>query len=149
MECLDRQNTCHPCKYTKTCLKGPLKKKARNCYSRQIIAQCRSKVLQNAPREHSAILSTFIKLPFVFKTFVCLFLIGFTVSHSEKFNKSLTLNTSSETEIDMLAKTPTCDKNKREHNMQESQEVSRFRAGDHKAARSRQDSIRKINMKHK
>ena len=29
-----------------------------------------SKVLQNAPREHSAILSTFIKLPFVFKTFV-------------------------------------------------------------------------------
>ena len=29
---------------------------------------CRSKVLQNAPREHSAILSTFIKLPFVFKT---------------------------------------------------------------------------------
>ena len=29
-----------------------------------------SKVLQNAPREHSAILSTFIKLPFVFNTFV-------------------------------------------------------------------------------
>ena len=27
-------------------------------------------VLQNAPREHSAILSTFIKLPFVFKAFV-------------------------------------------------------------------------------
>ena len=26
--------------------------------------------MQNAPREHSAILSTFIKLPFVFKTFV-------------------------------------------------------------------------------
>ena len=33
-------------------------------------AKCRSKVLQNAPREHSAILSTFIKLPFVFKTFI-------------------------------------------------------------------------------
>ena len=28
------------------------------------------KVLQNAPREHSAILSTFIQLPIVFKTFV-------------------------------------------------------------------------------
>ena len=28
------------------------------------------KVLQNAPREHSAILSTFIRLPFVFKTSV-------------------------------------------------------------------------------
>ena len=29
-----------------------------------------SKVLQNVPREHSAILPIFIKLPFVFKTFV-------------------------------------------------------------------------------
>ena len=29
-----------------------------------------SKVLQNALIEHSAILSTFIKLPFVFKTFI-------------------------------------------------------------------------------
>ena len=28
------------------------------------------KVLQNAPTEHSAIILTFIKLPFVFKTFV-------------------------------------------------------------------------------
>ena len=27
-------------------------------------------VLQSAPREHSAILLTFIKLPFVFKTFL-------------------------------------------------------------------------------
>ena len=27
-------------------------------------------MLQNAPREHSAIFLTFIKLPFVFKTFV-------------------------------------------------------------------------------
>ena len=26
--------------------------------------------MQNAPREHSAIFSTFIKLPFVFKTFI-------------------------------------------------------------------------------
>ena len=31
---------------------------------------CRSKVLQNAPREHSAILSTCIKLPPVFKTII-------------------------------------------------------------------------------
>ena len=28
------------------------------------------KVLQNSPREHSAILLTFIKLPYVLKTFV-------------------------------------------------------------------------------
>ena len=33
-------------------------------------------MLQNAPREHSAILSTFIKLPFVFKTFVLSILRG-------------------------------------------------------------------------
>ena len=41
--------------------------------------------MQNAPREHSAILSTFIKLPFVFKTFVLsifewLLKTGFTVN---------------------------------------------------------------------
>ena len=43
--------------------------------------------MQNAPREHSAILSTFIKLPFVFKTFVLSIFewplkTGFTVIHS-------------------------------------------------------------------
>ena len=32
-------------------------------------AKCRSKVLQIAPREHSALLLTFIKLPFAVKTF--------------------------------------------------------------------------------
>ena len=42
----------------------------KNWFSRPIIALCRSEVLQNAPREHSAILLAFIKLPFVFKTFV-------------------------------------------------------------------------------
>ena len=56
--------------YSKTCLNCPLKKKINNWFSRPIIALCRSKVLQNAPREHFAILSTFIKLPFVFKTSV-------------------------------------------------------------------------------
>ena len=49
-----------------------------------IIAKCRSKVLQNAPKEHSAILLTFVKLPFVFKTcvlsiFEWLLKTGFTV----------------------------------------------------------------------
>ena len=57
-------------KYCKTCVKQPLKKKTKNWLSRQITALCRSKVLQNAPREHSAILSNFIKLPFVFKACV-------------------------------------------------------------------------------
>ena len=51
--------------YSKTCLKRPLKKKTKIGFQ-----ECRSKELQNAPREHSAILSTFIKLPFVFKTYV-------------------------------------------------------------------------------
>ena len=43
--------------YSKICLQRPLKKKTKNWLSRPIIAQCRSKVLQNAPRDHSAILS--------------------------------------------------------------------------------------------
>ena len=70
-------------------------KKTKNWFLRPIIAYCRSKVLQNAPRgalcnkvlqilEHSAILLTFIKLPFVIKIFVLSifewsFCTGFTV----------------------------------------------------------------------
>ena len=51
------------------------------------IAEC-SKRINNATREHSAILSTFIKLPFVFKTFVLSIFewrlqSGFTVDVSE------------------------------------------------------------------
>ena len=36
-------------RYSKACLKRPLKKKTKNRLSRPIIAKCRSKVLQNAP----------------------------------------------------------------------------------------------------
>ena len=57
----------------KTSLKRPLKKKTKSLFislSSLIITYCRSKVLQNALLEHSAILSTFIELPFVFNTFV-------------------------------------------------------------------------------
>ena len=54
--------------YSKTGLKRPLKKKIKLWFAIPIIAYCRSKVLQNA--EHSAILSSCIKLPVVFKTFV-------------------------------------------------------------------------------
>ena len=39
-------------------------------FSRPIIAKCRSKVLQNAPVEHSAVLSTCVKIPNGFQTFV-------------------------------------------------------------------------------
>ena len=39
-------------------------------------------------------------------------------------------------------------KNTRKHHTQESQEVSPFPAGDHKAARNRQDIITNTNTKH-
>ena len=50
--------------------------------------------MQNALREHSAILSTFIKLPFVFKTFVLSIFewplkTGFTVHNHDVFFQSL------------------------------------------------------------
>ena len=48
--------------------------------------------MQNAPREHSAILLTFIKLPFVIKTFVLSFFewplkTGFTIIRFVKANE--------------------------------------------------------------
>ena len=44
-----------------------------------------SKVLQNAPREHSAILSTFIKLPFVLVIFEWPLKTDFTVDFSHLY----------------------------------------------------------------
>ena len=41
-----------------------------------MIAECRSKVLQDAPREHFAIILTGIKLPFVIQIFVLSIFIG-------------------------------------------------------------------------
>ena len=46
------------------------RKEDQNWFSRPISALCRLKVLQNALLEHSAVHSTLIKLPFVFRTFV-------------------------------------------------------------------------------
>ena len=76
--------------YSKTCLKQPLKKNTKYWFSRPIIAKCSSKVLQNAPREHSAILLTFFKLLFVLKTFVLSIFegplkTGFTVHNLDVF----------------------------------------------------------------
>ena len=59
--------------YCKTCLKQPLKKKTKNWFFKTDYRLMQEKVLQNAPREHSAILSIFIKLPFVFKIYVLSF----------------------------------------------------------------------------
>ena len=57
-------------KYSKICLEQPLKRRHQNWFSRPFIAKCRSNVLQNAPREHSAIHLTCIKLRPVFKTLI-------------------------------------------------------------------------------
>ena len=54
----------------KPVLNGHLKRRPKNWLSRPIIALYWVNVLQNAPREHFAIFSTFILLPFVFMTFV-------------------------------------------------------------------------------
>ena len=76
---------------SKTCLKRPLKK-TKNWFSRPIITKCRSNVLQ----EHSAILSTFIKLPFAIKTSVLSFFerpptTGVTVLHFDEDHFTLVL----------------------------------------------------------
>ena len=56
--------------YSKTFLKQPPKRRPKYRFSRLIIAYCRSKVLQNAPMEHSAVQLTCIKIPHGFLTFV-------------------------------------------------------------------------------
>ena len=48
----------------------PLNKKTKIFFQDRLSLNAGQKYLQNAPREHSAILLTFIKLPFVFRTFV-------------------------------------------------------------------------------
>ena len=57
--------------YSKTCVKWQLSKRPK------LVFKTDYRVMQvNSKREHSAILSTFIKLPVVIKIFVCLFLSG-------------------------------------------------------------------------
>ena len=54
--------------YSKTCLKRPLKKNTKIGFQ--------DRLSLNAGQKYSAILSTFIKLPFAFKTFVLSILSG-------------------------------------------------------------------------
>ena len=66
----------------------------QNRFLRGIIAYCRSKLLQNAPMEHSAILLTCIKVPhgfmaFVLSIFEWLLKTGFTVHVTNMFFCSL------------------------------------------------------------
>ena len=75
-DCLCSSTCCIFCKYkkkqelySKTCLKRPLSKRPKIGFQDLLS-------LNAGQREHSAILSTFIKLPFVIKIFFCLFLSG-------------------------------------------------------------------------
>ena len=58
-----------PNKYSNTCLKRPLKKKTEICFHNGLFPNAGQKYCRML-LEHSAILLTFIKLPFVLKTFV-------------------------------------------------------------------------------
>ena len=56
--------------YSKTCVKQPLSKRTKNGFQDQLSLNAGQKYCRMLQGEHSAILSTFIKLPFVIKTFV-------------------------------------------------------------------------------
>ena len=60
--------------YSKTCLKRPLKRKTKTIFQDRLSLNAGQKYCRMLPLEHSAILSTFIKLTFAIKTFFCLFL---------------------------------------------------------------------------
>ena len=72
--------------YSKTCLKRPLSKRSKFGFQDQLSLNADQKYCRMLQGEHSAILSTFIKLPFVFKIFVLSIFEwplkpGFTVFH--------------------------------------------------------------------
>ena len=56
--------------YSKTYLKWPLKKKTKISFQDRLSLNTGQKYCRMPQGEHSAILSTFIQLPFVIKTFV-------------------------------------------------------------------------------
>ena len=70
--------------YSKTCLKRPLQKNTEIDFQDRLSLNAGQKYCRMLQGEHSAILSTFIKLPFVIKIFVLsifewLLKTGFTV----------------------------------------------------------------------
>ena len=58
----------HP--YSKTSVKWPLSKRPKSVFQDQLSLNASQKYCRTLQGEHSAILSTFIKLPFVIKIFV-------------------------------------------------------------------------------
>ena len=70
--------------YSKTCVKRPLSKSQKIGFQDKLLLNAGQKYCRMLQKEHSAILSTFIKLPFVIKIFVLSildwqFYTGFTV----------------------------------------------------------------------
>ena len=60
----------HRLLYSKTCVKQPLSKGQKFFFQDHLTLNAGQKYCRMLQGEHSAILSTFIKLPFVFKIFV-------------------------------------------------------------------------------
>ena len=74
----------NPNMYSKTCVKRPLSNRQKIGFQDQLLLNAGQKYCRMLQGEHSAILSTFIKLPFVIKIFVLSifewpFYTGFTV----------------------------------------------------------------------
>ena len=75
--------------YSKTCVKRPLSKRPKIGFEDQLSLNAGQKYCRMLPLEHSALLSTFIKLSFVIKIFVLsifewLFYTSFTVYASSR-----------------------------------------------------------------
>ena len=63
-------------KYSKTCVKQPLSKRPKDGFQDQLSLNAGQKYCRMLQGEHSAILLTFIELPFVIKIFVLSILSG-------------------------------------------------------------------------
>ena len=79
------------CAYRKTCLKRPLSKRPKVVFQNQLSLNAGQKYCRMLQGEHSAILLTFIKLPFLIKIFVLSifkwpFYTGLTVIHILKLS---------------------------------------------------------------
>ena len=79
--------------YSKTCVKRPFSKRPKICFQDQLSLNAGQKYCRMLQGEHSAILSTFIQLPYVIKIFVFSifkwpFYTGFTVHSTFYFRNA-------------------------------------------------------------
>ena len=70
LHCLLRQSQSSEKEYSKSCLKRPLKRRSKVGFQDRLSLNTGQKYCRILQGEHSAILLTFIKLPFAIKTFV-------------------------------------------------------------------------------